>query len=317
MHRHMTAIINGLKKLPGTQGSAVTIGKFDGVHRGHEELIRHTVAVARKKGLRSVVITFRTRYEDVHFPHPLPRLFPFEETVKRIKAHKPDLIVVIDFSPAFGRMVPDEFFQKLIECYRVEAIAVGKDFRFGRNAQGTASMLARFASTRKGKRIQVRIFPFLTYRKKKIATSAVRKAVLEGDMTAAERMLGVPFYYSGTIEKGKGIGRTIGFPTANLKPRDGVVVPRYGVYLTAVRVGTSRIMKALTFVGRSHLHPSVLIETHIIDFNRTVYGRSMDVFFLRYLRPVLPVRSIDALKSLIENDVHTARRIRIRSDLCR
>lgn len=306
----MTKIVYGFEKIPGTHGAAITIGKFDGVHRGHEELIRHTVRTAKAKGLCSIVMTFRTRYEDVHFPHPLPRLFPFEKTIARIKAHKPDYIVVIDFSPAFGRIPPDEFFHKLIECYRIEAIAVGKDFRFGRKAQGTASMLARFALSHKEKRIRVRIFPFLTYRNDKIATSAIRTAVLNGDMTAAERMLGVPFSISGTIEKGKGIGRTIGFPTANLTQHDGVVIPKHGVYLTRVRIGASRAMKALTFVGRSHLHPSVLIETHIIDFHRSVYGRSMDVFFLRYLRAPKKVSSVNELRSLIEKDVQTARRSR-------
>lgn len=311
----MSKVIHGFRRIPGISSSVITIGKFDGVHRGHQKLIGHVVRSARRKKAVSIVITFRRRYEDTHFAHPLPRLYSLSDNIDRLSALGPDYIVVIDFSPEFVILSAREFFQKLIDYYRINEIAIGEDFHFGRGKEGTPAVMKCFAKDALRdyrRRIDVKVFPFLRYRNRKVATSAVREAVAEGDCRSAQVMLGDFFSCSGTVAKGKRLGRTIGFPTANISA--GGMLPRAGVYLSFVRIGGVAAKPALTFIGKAAFHgAAVQCESHLLDFSNNLYGKRIQIFFVRYLRPVRKISSVDALKELIASDVRNARRIFARS----
>lgn len=297
-------ITEGFSKIE-TQGSVVTIGNFDGVHKGHAELIGYAVEEAKKNSLDSVVIVFKKRAVDILNNNPPLRLFPFEDSLSFIKKIKPTHIITVDFSDKISKMGADEFFKMLIDYYQVREIVEGADFRFGAKTQGDTQYLRTLASTES---VRVRIFPFLTYLNAKISTSSIREHVLNGDVLHAAEMLGRYFTYSGVVEKGKGIGRQIGYPTANIPIKHGVVIPKEGVYITRAEVSEEGVFDSLTFIGKPEMQSEKRVETHLLACDENLYGKNVTLSFLDFLRDARKVESLDALKALIKSDIAVAKK---------
>lgn len=298
----MENVVYGFKPLQLPKRSVITIGTFDGVHEGHQALIAYTEEKAREEDALAGVFTFRTRACDVLYERPLPRLYPFEKNLWHIEKNNPDYVVAVDFSPEFGRMDCPLFFHKLIEYYRAIDIVVGEDFRFGHERVGDGDVLRRYA---RAAGIRATIFPFLKYQGEKVSTRRIRALLEEGRITEANAMLTRPFSLVGTVEKGKGLGKKIGYPTANIAPQEGVVLPKEGVYQTRVRSASERTPRpALTFIGKTGLKPGTFaIETHILDYTKDLYGNDIEVLFDAFLREIRPVSSENEVKALIANDI--------------
>ncbi len=292
----MSKVINEFCHIDLKKGSVVTIGKFDGVHKGHQKLLKYTVNYAKKNNLISIAILIKKRNLSI---------YNIEENTRFIKELRIDYIIVIDFLPEFYTMEAKEFFNKLIAYYRMKHIAVGFDFAFGRNREGNREFLDKYS---KECGIGVNVIKFLNYNKNRISSSSIRDCLSNGKIKDANKMLGREYTISGKIVHGNALGRKIGYPTANLEIPNNIFIPKMGVYSSLVKIGNGdKYYKALTFIGISNINKELRVESHILDFSRTIYGKKLTVMLLKYVRDNVKVNSIEEVKLLLKKDEYKVR----------
>lgn len=292
----MSHIINEFCPIDLKKESVVTIGKFDGVHKGHRKLLKYTVNCAKKNNLVSIAVLIKKRNVSI---------YNIGDNTRFIKELGIDYIIVIDFLPKFYTMEAKEFFNKLIEYYRMKRIAVGFDFAFGKDREGDREFLYKYS---KECGIGLSVIKFLNYNKNRISSSCIRECLSNGKITDANRMLGREYTIGGTIVHGNALGRKIGYPTANLEIPNNIFIPKMGVYSSLVRIGKGgKYYKALTFIGISNINKELRVESHILDFSRTIYGKKLTVTLLKYVRDNIKVDSIEEVKSLLKKDEYNVR----------
>lgn len=298
-------VINDFCKIDIKKGSVVTIGKFDGVHKGHQKLIKYTVNMAKKYNLLSVVMMIRKKNVSI---------YNMEENISFIKALGVNYIIVIDFLPEFYTMEAKEFFNRLIEYYKMKRIVIGEDFAFGKDRVGDIDFLKRYALE---KGVNVNIVNFLNHCGDKVSSSKIRDCLSNGEVDNVSKMLGRNYSMSGIIIHGNALGRKIGYPTANLELNDSIFVPKMGVYSSLVKIENSaKLYKALTFIGISNINKELRVESHILDFSKMIYGKKITVIFLKYIRDNIKVNSIEEVKSLLEKDEYNVRKYFKRRKKC-
>ena len=298
-------VINDFCKIDIKKGSVVTIGKFDGVHKGHQKLIKYTVNMAKKYNLLSVVMMIRKKNVSI---------YNMEENISFIKALGVNYIIVIDFLPEFYTMEAKEFFNRLIEYYKMKRIVIAEDFAFGKDRVGDIDFLKRYALE---KGVNVNIVNFLNHCGDKVSSSKIRDCLSNGEVDNVSKMLGRNYSMSGIIIHGNALGRKIGYPTANLELNDSIFVPKMGVYSSLVKIGNSaKLYKALTFIGISNINKELRVESHILDFSKMIYGKKITVIFLKYIRDNIKVNSIEEVKSLLEKDEYNVRKYFKRRKKC-
>ena len=298
-------VINDFCKIDIKKGSVVTIGKFDGVHKGHQKLIKYTVNMAKKYNLLSVVMMIRKKNVSI---------YNMEENISFIKALGGNYIIVIDFLPEFYTMEAKEFFNRLIEYYKMKRIVIGEDFAFGKDRVGDIDFLKRYALE---KGVNVNIVNFLNHCGDKVSSSKIRDCLSNGEVDNVSKMLGRNYSMSGIIIHGNALGRKIGYPTANLELNDSIFVPKMGVYSSLIKIGNSaKLYKALTFIGISNINKELRVESHILDFSKMIYGKKITVIFLKYIRDNIKVNSIEEVKSLLEKDEYNVRKYFKRRKKC-
>lgn len=295
---------------PFASRTCLAIGVFDGVHRGHQAVIGAAIQDARSNAATAVAVTFD--------PHPARILAPKRAPLLLTStAHKLALIrslgvrlcVVIRFDRAFADTPAEEFLRAATDAAPcLQAICVGTGFRFGKDRAGTVSTMRAF-SAQCGLRLHE--LPPVMHGGKVISSTAVRHAVASGALAEAEAMLGRPFSILGTVIRGDGRGRTLGYPTANLN-RHNEVLPPNGVYAVRVRIGGT-LRPALLNIG---LRPTVhdnqaepLAELHVLDFSGDLYGVDIEVFFAAWLRHEQKFPSLEALRAQLQRDEENARRL--------
>ena len=287
----MSKVINEFCHIDLKKETVVTIGKFDGVHKGHQKLLKYTVNYAKKNNLISIAILIKKRNVSI---------YNIEENTNFIKELGIDYIIVIDFLPEFYTMEAKEFFNKLIEYYRMKHIAVGFDFAFGRNREGIREFLDKYS---KECGIGVSVIKFLNYKKNRISSSSIRDCLSNGKIKDANKMLGRKYTISGIIVHGNALGRKIGYPTANLGIPNNIFIPKMGVYSSLVKIGNGdKLYKALTFIGISNINKELRVESHILDFSKMIYGKKLTVMLLKYVRDNIKVNSIEEVKLLLKKD---------------
>ena len=287
----MSKVINEFCHIDLKKETVVTIGKFDGVHKGHQKLLKYTVNYAKKNNLISIAILIKKRNVSI---------YNIEENTNFIKELGIDYIIVIDFLPEFYTMEAKEFFNKLIEYYRMKHIAVGFDFAFGRNREGNREFLDKYSKERG---IGVSVIKFLNYKKNRISSSSIRDCLSNGKIKDANKMLGRKYTISGIIVHGNALGRKIGYPTANLEIPNNIFIPKMGVYSSIVKIGNGdKLYKALTFIGISNINKELRVESHILDFSKMIYGKKLTVMLLKYVRDNIKVNSIEEVKLLLKKD---------------
>ena len=292
----MSKVINEFCHIDLKKGSVVTIGKFDGVHKGHQKLLKYTVNYAKKNNLISIAILIKKRNLSI---------YNIEENTRFIKELRIDYIIVIDFLPEFYTMEAKEFFNKLIAYYRMKHIVVGFDFAFGRNREGNREFLDKYS---KECGIGVNVIKFLNYNKNRISSSSIRDCLSNGKIKDANKMLGREYTISGKIVHGNALGRKIGYPTANLEIPNNIFIPKMGVYSSLVKIGNGdKYYKALTFIGISNINKELRVESHILDFSKTIYGKKLTVMLLKYVRDNVKVNSIEEVKLLLKKDEYKVR----------
>lgn len=281
-----------------TAPSALMIGVFDGVHRGHQSLIGHGVQVARDTGLRSVVVTFDPNPLEVLRPEAAPtRLCPVGRRVELIRGLGVEDVAVIGFDPELAAMPAEAFAADVVrDRFNAQHVVIGRGFRFGNRAKGTAQTLRDAGSV-------VDEFELIGAGEP-ISSTRVRAAVAEGDVALAARLLGRPHEVEGTVVRGANRGRGLGYPTANIDHHRLAAVPADGVYAGAVDVGGRTRAAAIsvganpTFDGQART-----VEAYILDFDADLYGVTLRVGFLERLRGMVAFDGLDPLIAQMQQDV--------------
>lgn len=283
----------GLNDLPlGTKGRVIALGMFDGLHQGHMDIIRKAVITAERDGLTSTVQTFKNL-----FKQDSKSLYTSEERLKLINQTGADELLVLDFDEVKD-MEPEDYLRNVL-LYRciADTLIMGEDYRFGKGARGDVAMIKAFAKENDIRVIVVKDH-LLEGTDRKISTTWLRDALAEGNVDLARDLCGGRnYFYSGRCVQGKQLGRTMGFPTANIiVPEDKFVVNR-GVYVSRIRLG-SRTLYGVTNIGRRPtLEDAVndVVETFIFDFDEDIYGANLEVELLHFLRPESKMTSKEEL----------------------
>ena len=300
--------IAGLAEIPGPLFLA--IGVFDGVHLGHQAVLQRALEDARKEGGSAVAVTFD--------PHPVRILRP--ELAPRLLTSTPhklrliwdlgiDHILVIPFDRAFASTPPEKFIQELATAGRsLREICVGYEWSFGKGRAGNLDLLARLGKHMNFDELGV---PAVEIGGQIVSSTLIRRAVESGDLAAAAAYLGREFTVLGTVVEGARIGRTLGFPTANLSAHNEQFPPN-GVYAVRVRRGEAKHPGVLNIGVRPTLQNASgerLFEVHLFDFAEDIYGEDLEVSFHQFIRPEKKFPSLEALRDQITRDAQEAKKI--------
>lgn len=298
-----TGIITGSESFPAGARSVLTIGNFDGVHLGHRALVARLAAEARREEALAVVLTFDPAPRDVLRPgNGVQRIQRTADRVADLLGAGADRVVIEPFTLEYAKMDALSFARTVLEArLRPAALVLGFDFRFGRGRGGTATDLREILQ------IPVHEFGAIELEGAPVSSSRIRGLLTEGQVAPAARLLGRPHAISGEVIHGDARGRTIGFPTANLRAGTELV-PAHGVY--AVRVDTGGgVFGGVANVGtRPTFGPGAVgIEAHLFDFQGDLYGKTVKVAFVDRIRDEQRFSSLDALVAQIGADALTAR----------
>jgi riboflavin kinase/FMN adenylyltransferase len=287
----------------------VTIGVFDGVHRGHQQIIGHAVRRARESGLSSVVVTFDPHPAEVVRPGSHPAVLTSNlRKAELVEGLGADALCVLPFTAEFSRLAAGEFVHDvLVEHLHAACVVVGENFRFGHKAAGDTALLATLG-TRFG--FTVENSPLLADGTTTFSSTYVRACVAAGDVESAARALGRDHRIEGVVVRGDRRGRELGFPTANLETAPYAAVPADGIYAGWLVRGKERLPAAIsigtnpTFSGRERR-----VEAYVLDFDGDLYGEHVGLDFAAHLRPTWQFDSVDALVEQIQADVDQVRAV--------
>lgn len=302
-------IFDNIASYEAEKGAVVTIGTFDGVHHGHQKILKRVTEIAQQESLTSVLLTF--------FPHPRMVLQPdsdlklintIQERQQLIAANGIENIVTHPFSQEFARTTAHDYVKNiLVDQLKAAVVVIGYDHRFGRNRAASINELEEY-----GKEFNFKVVQISKKEVEEVTVSStkIRQSIENGDMETTFNYLNRPFSVQGTVVTGKAIGRTINYPTANLKVEERYkLLPKNGVYVTSSIIDEQRVY-GMTNIG---VNPTVsigaqkTIETYYLDFNADLYDSQMELFFHKRLRDESKFKSIDDLKKAMKEDERNAR----------
>lgn len=289
------------------KNTAVTLGKFDGLHRGHRLLIDEVLSL-KGQGYTSVMFTFLYHPYNLLSDNEIKLIFTEEEKRARLETLGMDVLISYPFTNDTKNIQPEDFIKDiLVNKLDVKVIVVGNDFRFGKNRRGDVDMLKAMES--------VYGYKVIAFEKKRwkdtvISSSTIREELASGNMEDVNEMLGLPYYIHGKVLHGRKIGRTLGMPTTNLTPTAYKLLPPCGVYASRT------IIDGISYPGMTNIgyKPTVGaekfkgVETYIYDFDGDLYGREIDVELLTFNRPELKFDNLEELKLKMEEDLTIGRK---------
>ncbi|HTY49140.1 MAG TPA: bifunctional riboflavin kinase/FAD synthetase [Steroidobacteraceae bacterium] len=294
----------------GPRGCALTVGTYDGIHLGHCALLERLAVHARERDVPALMLTFEpTPREYLRSADPPARLTSFRERWRRLSGGALSGMVVLRFGAATRALSGEDFAQLVARQLQPAVVVVGHDFRFGRDGAGTAAGLCA-AGRRLG--FEVEVVEPVALGGMRVSSSAIREALARRDLAGAARFLGRPYAMVGRVVRGRQLGRTLGYPTANvlLHRRRS---PLAGIFAVRVRVhgAAGAVLPGVASLGT---RPTVgggepWLETHLFDFEGDLYGREIEVEFVAHLREELHFASVDAMVAQIHRDAAEARRI--------
>lgn len=291
------------------RGCAVTIGNFDGVHRGHQSIISQLKVVAGQHGLPTLVIIFEPQPQEYFTAEvPPPRLTRFREKVAELSRLDIDYLLCLKFDQGLAELSPREFVQQLlVSALDIRYLVLGDDFRFGRDRQGDFMTLQQMADEFNYQLLSAETF---LLQGSKVSSTMIRTALEQDDLSLAQQLLGRGYALSGRVISGDQRGIALGFPTANMAIHR-MRCALSGVYVTCVDIDSSEAggHQAVTSVGVNPMFggQELRIETHILDFDRQIYGRYMRVEFLKKLRAEQTFPVLEDMITAINSDIQDAR----------
>jgi riboflavin kinase/FMN adenylyltransferase len=294
--------------VPISRDTFLAVGVFDGVHRGHQSLIARLKAEAAKRGLSAGVFTFRNHPLTVLQPDVKLGYITGPETRRELLCSQGlDMVTMIEFTPEVARITAREFVSTLQERLGMKGLVVGPDFALGRNREGNVETLRKL-----GDEMGFEVVELAAKTEDDetiISSSAVRAAIMKGDIERANGLLGRPFTLEGEVMEGDRRGATLGFPTANLKPDPERIVPGNGIYATWTLVEGAGHPSATSIGVRPTFDAGDrTIETHVIDFNGDLYGKQIALQFVKRLRDEIRFANVEELKTQMTKDLEQARR---------
>ncbi|HEY4108562.1 bifunctional riboflavin kinase/FAD synthetase [Puia sp.] len=305
-------IYRHLDQLPLFQRSVITIGTFDGLHSGHVRILRQLREEAARIGGETVIITF--------FPHPrkvvrggteeVRLINTLEEKIQLLSWQQIDHLVIVPFTEAFSRMTAEEYILNfLLARFHPHTVIIGYDHRFGQGRKGDYHLLEQFSAT---EGFVLQEIPVHLLDEVSVSSTRIREAIRRADIDTANQLLGYPFFFSGIVVKGNQLGRTLGYPTANLDPgNDEKLIPADGVYAVEAELLPSdaplfggKKMQGMMGIG---IRPTIngrdrTIEVNLFDFDEDIYGRELRVFVKKFLRPELRFNGLEELKAALAQD---------------
>lgn len=310
----MMQVHRDLAQLPEFKNAVITIGTFDGVHKGHQQIINQLKATAAAIGGETVIITF----------HPHPRkivgsyggnvalLNTLEEKIILLNQAGINHLVVVPFTEAFANQSAEAYCKDFIyQYFKPSKIIIGYDHRFGKNRSGDYHLLEKMGESLGFDVIEInaQILNEIT-----VSSTKVRQALLENDITTANQLLGYPYFFEGIVVKGNQIGRTIGYPTANIAiATDEKLIPANGVYAVTVNSQQSTVdsFKGMMNIG---VRPTIdgkarVIEVNIFDFNEDIYDQTIQVHVHAFIRGEVKFNGLDALKNQLNKDAIKAKEL--------
>lgn len=284
------------------QPIVATIGFFDGVHLGHRYLIDQVKHVARERGLASAAITFPIHPRKVMQTDYQPALLcGYDERIERLSTTGLDYCISIDFTRELSQLSAREFIQQILkEKYNVQVLLIGYDHRFGHNREDGFEQYQQYAAE-----VGVEVIQAKAYPDEYVSSSHIRQLLKEGIIEEANHLLGYNYIISGRIVKGFQIGRTIGFPTANIESWERYkVIPAFGVYAIHVYIERKRYDSMLYIGVRPTVQNgmNVSVEANIFDFDGDLYNKSLSAEFLEFIRPDIKFSGLDALREQLQKD---------------
>ena len=303
-------LIRGLGNLPqNLHACALTIGNFDGVHLGHQAILRHLRAKADELHLPMVVMLFEPQPREYFCAENAPaRLMRLRDKLRYLKQAGVDMVIVAKFDRTFANLPAQQFIEDwLVRKLNVKFLSIGDDFKFGVKRQGNFALLQQ-AGEQFGFTVEdSRSFCLDELR---ISSTAIREALANDDLTLAEKLLGRPYRILGRVIHGNQLGRTIGFPTANIRLHRQVN-PAKGVYAVKVRLKSGAFFNGVANIGTRPTINGVnqLLEAHLFDFQGDLYGQWLDVELCHKIRNEMKFPSFDDLKAQIAKDIETAKNV--------
>lgn len=302
-------VYTAFSELPNRE-YVVTVGTFDGMHKGHQHLLSRALQRAQSLGLPTLIITFEPIPAQVLRPDSFGgRLTTYEQKVGLLNQLGDPVIAVIPFTREFSCTTAEEFFSELAAEIHIRELWVGEEFALGKDRQGTIECINKLGRVLG---FEVVALPRVALDGDVVSSSRVRNLIRSGDVQLASVLLGRRYSVQGIVCEGAKLGRTIGFPTANVLPPEDLVIAADGIYASEAYLGDSSTpFPAMTYIGtRPALNPgSRVIETHLFDFDSDIYGQLLRTEFVQQLRPDANFESVDALVAQMKLDEQQARRI--------
>lgn len=300
--------IYGTSYINQVANSIVVLGNFDGVHLGHQKLFNLAKEKAKETGFQVIALSFYPHPTWVLGNNPKPLLNSREEKKARIEAVGVDVFIEYPFTKEFANISPEEFFHRtLVNKLRAKVVIIGSNYYFGKDKKGDIVHMKKL-----GEKYEVEICAVDTVKSQGITISStnVRNLILQGNMHQATQLLGHPYTITGEVVHGKALGRTIGFPTANVKADESRIYPPNGVYATVIEVDNKHYL-GITNIG---YNPTVsgknkTVETHIFDFDKLIYGETIKISLCEYMRPEKKFNSLSELVSQLKEDKKRAKKI--------
>jgi riboflavin kinase / FMN adenylyltransferase len=285
----------------------LAIGFFDGVHLGHQQIIRQTTTDARQHEALALILTFDKHPNTVIAPDRAPALiYPLEQKLRVIESLEADVTLVVHFDKAFSERGGEEFVRTLAgEAGPIRSICVGANFTFGHKRSGNVELLRRLGAELK---FTVHGQAAVALDGKAVSSTRIRQAISTGNLDAASQMLGRAYSLVGPVVTGDQVGRKLGFPTANLDVV-GLVLPPSGVYVAQAKTSGTLHRAVVNIGSRPTLQspqPQLRIEAHLLDFNGDLYGKTLELIFVEKLRDEKKFPSLDELREQIARDISKA-----------
>jgi len=310
-----------IDSIPAFQKAVITIGTFDGVHTGHRSILEQLKREATRIGGETVIITFH--------PHPrkvivtgqpgIQLINTIDEKIELLDKNGIDHLVVVPFTDVFAQQSPEAYIEQfLVEKFHPHTVIIGYDHRFGKNRQGDYKLLELY-SDRLG--FNLMEIPAHVINDNTVSSTRIREAVLQGDIDTGNKLLGYDFFFEGTVVDGNKLGRTLGYPTANLRiENEEKLIPGNGIYAVKtevrnrksevgnqtsdLRLQTSDFLSGMMSIG---IRPTIggtdrVIEVNIFDFNEDIYGATLRVYLKKYLRPEVKFNGLEALVEQLAKD---------------
>ena len=295
--------IHGIENFPADEASIVTIGTFDGVHLGHQQILKQLIDTSRKSKLKSVLLTF--------FPHPRMVLQPdismrliqtIQEREKALQKTGLDYLVIHPFSTEFSRLSADDYVKQiLVEQLNVRKVVVGYDHRFGRNRTANLEDMYHYADIHEFEVIEINAEKIES---KAVSSTKIRKAIDEGNIELANTYLGHSFTIEGMVIDGDKRGRELSYPTANIDLQNQhKIVPKQGVYLVKSKL-KGRVVYGMMNIGTKPTFDTTMpsIEVHFLDWNGNLYGQAVQVELLKWVREERKFNTVEELQTQIQAD---------------